>query len=64
MLTIVLSVLAGICGVGWLNRTVCCLALILYMQKKDTALSYEGMKACLVEAWLRTLHIKNDQNGS
>ena len=64
MLTIVLSVLAGICGVGWLNRTVCCLALILYMQKKDTALSYEEMKACLVEAWLRTLHIKNDQNES
>ena len=60
MLTIAVSVLAGICGVGWLNRTVCCLALILYMQKKDTPLSYKEMKACLVEAWLRTLHIEKD----
>ena len=57
----VLSILAGICGFGWLNRTVCCRALILYMQTKNTPPSDEEMKACLVEAWLRTLHIKKDR---
>lgn len=60
MTTALLFVLTGICGFGWLNRTVCCRALILHMQKKNTPPSDEEMKACLVEAWLRTLHIKRD----
>jgi len=56
---VVLSMIAGICAFGWLNRYVCCAALLLYMQKRnDTPPSGKEMEACLTEAWLRTLRIK------
>lgn len=59
----ILTVIAALCAFNWLNRYVCCAALLLYIQKKDdTPPSDEEMKACLTEAWLRTLRIKRDQN--
>ncbi len=58
----VLCIIVGICAFGWLNRYVCCAALLLYIHaKNDTPPSGEEMKACLTEAWLRTLRIKKDQ---
>lgn len=54
----ILILIAGICAFGWLNRYVCCAALLLYMQTKGALPSDEEMKACPTEAWLRTLRIK------
>lgn len=57
----ILGLAAGICAFGWLNRYVCCAALLLHMQAKGTLPSSEEMKACLLEAWTMILHVKKDQ---
>ena len=55
----ILLVASLVCAFGWLNRYVCCAAILLHIQKKyDTLPSEEEMKACLTEAWLQTLHLK------
>lgn len=59
MITVILIVVAVVCAFNWLVRHVCCKALIMYIQKKyGTPPSDEEMKACLTEAWLKTLKLK------
>ena len=59
MLYAILAAAALVCAFGWLNRCVCCASLLMYMQGKGYTLpTEEESKACLTEAWLRTLGIK------
>lgn len=54
----ILLIVAVICALNWLNRYICCLALLLYISKKyNTLPAGEELKACLREAWKRTLHM-------
>lgn len=63
MAIVILAAITALCAFNWLNRCVCCAALLLYIQAKNgTPPSDEEMKACLTEAWLRTLRIKRDRN--
>lgn len=63
MTIVILTAITAVCAFNWLNGYVCCAALLLYIQEKDgTPPSDEEMKACLTEAWLRTLRIKRDRN--
>lgn len=59
MYSIIITIVAAVCAFNWLNRYVCNAALLMYIQAKyNTLPSEEETKACLVEAWLRVLHIK------
>lgn len=60
MVTTTLGIVVVICAIGWLNRYVCCLALILYIFGKGYKLpSAVEMKACLKEVWKRILGVRN-----
>lgn len=59
MYSTIITIVAAVCAFNWLNRYVCCAALLMYVQAKyNTLPSKEETEACLVEAWLRVLHIK------
>lgn len=59
MLTIILAVTTAICAIGWLNRWVCCAALVMYIAGKNYTLpSEEETRACCTEVWNHLLHIK------
>ena len=59
MYSTIITIVAAVCALNWLNRYVCNAALFIYIQAKyNTLPSEEETKACLVEAWLRVLRIK------
>ena len=58
-MTIILIAGIVVCAVGWLNRYVCCAALISYMQEKEYAMPSDSeMTSHLAYVWKKVLHIK------
>ena len=59
MLTVALFAASAICAIGWLNRYVCCVALVLYMKQKNyTPPSDAEMRACSEETIRNLLKLR------
>lgn len=54
---VMLGLLVVICGFGWLNRWVCCAALIKHMDDVGALPTEKEMKACVTYVWKQLLHV-------
>lgn len=57
-MTIAFGLLAIACALGWLNSEVACTALVKHIVDKGVDPSDRELRACVLWAWKKLLHIK------